>query len=105
MRSFPGNFLSWRGILDDSHMLGLYNGSLHEVLKTTTAKKGQAQVSALGFNISCGYVTANIQLVELVPVNPVSGFSGSGFDLTVNGVPAFIFSHCMSFPSFVKTNI
>ncbi|KAJ7875789.1 hypothetical protein B0H13DRAFT_1893953 [Mycena leptocephala] len=77
-------------------MLGLYNSSLDEVLKTTTAKKGQAQVSALGFNISCGYVTANIQLVELVPVNPVSGFSGSGFDLTVYGVPAFIFSHSPS---------
>jgi hypothetical protein len=59
MLTFPTNFLPWRRIFDESGMLGLFNSSLYDVLDATSAP-GQANVSAVGFNISCGYRSANI---------------------------------------------
>ncbi|KAJ7191489.1 hypothetical protein GGX14DRAFT_600487 [Mycena pura] len=63
MITFPGQLLPWRGIFDDSQMLGLSNGSLYEVLDVTTPGNDKAQVSAIGFNITCGYLSAEIQSV------------------------------------------
>lgn len=51
-----GQFLPWIGDLDESKTLGLANGSLYEVLAISTPQDGEAIVSALGFNITCGYV-------------------------------------------------
>ncbi|KAF8193156.1 hypothetical protein K438DRAFT_1829199 [Mycena galopus ATCC 62051] len=65
MRTFPVNLLPWRGIFDDSQMIGLSNSSVYEILKTTTSGKGEAQVSALGFNVSCGYPSPKIDYVDL----------------------------------------
>jgi hypothetical protein len=39
-------------------MPGLSNGSLYETLENTTQGTGQALVSAIGFNVTCGYLTA-----------------------------------------------
>ncbi|KAJ6474834.1 hypothetical protein C8R45DRAFT_1010680 [Mycena sanguinolenta] len=60
MLTFPTNFLPWRGIFDETGMLGLFNSSLYEVLDATPAP-GQAKVSAVGFNISCGYRSAIVR--------------------------------------------
>ncbi|KAJ6506663.1 hypothetical protein C8R45DRAFT_1175809 [Mycena sanguinolenta] len=76
MTTFAVHLLPFRGLFDDSQMLGLLNGSLHEVLRNTTSAKGTAHVSAFGFNISCGYVPARIS-----NVNPVD------IDVLVNGLP------------------
>ncbi|KAJ7838037.1 hypothetical protein B0H13DRAFT_2104281, partial [Mycena leptocephala] len=58
--SFCTDFLPWTGSLDDFQLLGLYNDSLHEVLQNTTSGRGQASVSATGFDITCGYIHAEI---------------------------------------------
>ncbi|KAJ7844156.1 hypothetical protein B0H13DRAFT_2096911, partial [Mycena leptocephala] len=58
--SFCTDFLPWTGSLDDFQLLGLYNGGLHEVLQNTTSGRVQASVSATGFNITCGYIHAEI---------------------------------------------
>ncbi|KAJ7217259.1 hypothetical protein GGX14DRAFT_541785 [Mycena pura] len=78
MLGYPAEFLPWRGILDDSQMLGLSNGSLYEVLDATTPgnDKAQLQVSAIGFNITCGYLSVKIKDV----------LDGQ-IDILVDGVP------------------
>jgi hypothetical protein len=53
--STVGQFLPWIGDLDESKTLGLANGSLYEVLATSTPQDGEAMVSAVGFNVTCGY--------------------------------------------------
>ncbi|KAF7377889.1 hypothetical protein MSAN_00212600 [Mycena sanguinolenta] len=63
MTTFATNILPFRGLFENS-MLGLLNGTIYEVLTNTTTEKGTAQVSALGLNISCGYVPAQIRNVE-----------------------------------------
>ncbi|KAJ7229942.1 hypothetical protein GGX14DRAFT_581646 [Mycena pura] len=65
MSTWPVEFLPFRGIFDDSQMLGLSNGSLYEVLDATTPGNDTAQISAIGFNITCGYLSAEIQSVDL----------------------------------------
>ncbi|KAJ7901395.1 hypothetical protein B0H13DRAFT_1883072 [Mycena leptocephala] len=64
MATFPSQFLPWRGVFDDSQMVGLFNSSLYEVLQKTTNEKGHAQVLATGFNISCGYLPAVLNKVD-----------------------------------------
>ncbi|KAF8186116.1 hypothetical protein K438DRAFT_1936834 [Mycena galopus ATCC 62051] len=76
MITFPGRFLQWRGVFDDSQMLGLSNGSLYEVLTNTTSGPGKAQVSALGFNISCGYLSGS--LTEIPEWGPEFEIGGNG---------------------------
>ncbi|KAJ7193131.1 hypothetical protein GGX14DRAFT_593206 [Mycena pura] len=66
MITFPVESLPWRGIFDDSQMVGLSNGSLYEVLDATTPGNDKAQVSAIGFNITCGYRSAKIQSVDVI---------------------------------------
>ncbi|KAJ7321552.1 hypothetical protein DFH08DRAFT_617149, partial [Mycena albidolilacea] len=56
MTVFPSQFLPWIGNLDSTQTLGLFNGSLYEVLDEEDLGNGNAYVSALGFNISCGYL-------------------------------------------------
>jgi hypothetical protein len=41
-------------------MVGLLNGSLYEALQNPTVEQGQAPIMALGFDIICGYLPANI---------------------------------------------
>jgi uncharacterized membrane protein YeaQ/YmgE (transglycosylase-associated protein family) len=50
-----GDFLPWMGSLNTSQM-GLFNGSLYDVLADPYqgTNPGTAQVSAVGFNITCG---------------------------------------------------
>ncbi|KAF8183342.1 hypothetical protein K438DRAFT_2164498 [Mycena galopus ATCC 62051] len=48
------NFLPWIHNLDDT--LGLFNGSLYDVLQDTNLGNGSAEISLTGFNISCGYL-------------------------------------------------
>ncbi|KAF7333130.1 hypothetical protein MVEN_02378500 [Mycena venus] len=50
-------FLEWIHNLDSSETLGLINGSLYNVLNDTTLTAGEAQISATGFNVSCGYLS------------------------------------------------
>ncbi|KAJ6526394.1 hypothetical protein B0H19DRAFT_1084493 [Mycena capillaripes] len=76
MATFSVDFLTWRGIFDDSPMIGLFNDSLYEVLQKTRSGKGEAQISALGFNVD-------------VVKDPTSE---AGLELTVNGVSAWLSS-------------
>jgi hypothetical protein len=54
------SFLPWINNLDESQTLGLFNNSLYEVLQDTNLGSGEAPVSAIGFNISCGYLPYNV---------------------------------------------
>ncbi|KAJ6525232.1 hypothetical protein DFH09DRAFT_1095708 [Mycena vulgaris] len=81
MTTYPTNFLPWRGIFDNSQMLGLFNGSLYEVLQNTTNGKGQARVSATGFKITCGYVPAVLDQVS-------SDVGSLTWNFTFNGLGA-----------------
>lgn len=65
MTTFPADFLPWRGIFDDSQMLGLFNSSLYQVLQNTTNGRGHVEVSAIGFNITCGYLPVVLNRVDL----------------------------------------
>ncbi|KAJ7187469.1 hypothetical protein GGX14DRAFT_485502 [Mycena pura] len=80
MITFPMEFLPWRGIFDDSQMLGLSNGSLYEVLDSTIPGNDKAQVSGIGFNITCGYRSAQIQSVDVARQDIVLFVDG---DLTI----------------------
>jgi hypothetical protein len=87
MNTFPPQFLQWSGIFDESQMLGLLNGTLHEVLQNATSGKGQAQVSAIGLNITCGYLPAKIK----------NGRDGSGFNISLGtGGSTLLPTICMS---------
>ncbi|KAF7330600.1 hypothetical protein MSAN_02460200 [Mycena sanguinolenta] len=48
------DFLPWINNLEDT--LGLFNGSLYDVLQDTNLGNGSAEISLTGFNISCGYL-------------------------------------------------
>ncbi|KAJ7676609.1 hypothetical protein DFH06DRAFT_1291586 [Mycena polygramma] len=67
MNSYPTSFLPWRGILDNSQMSGLFESSLYEGLQTVTLSKGEASISAVGFNVTCGFLPAAIEHVYLDP--------------------------------------
>jgi hypothetical protein len=60
MSTFPIQFLPYQGIFYNTSTPGLMNSTLHEVLQKTTSEKGQAQVLALGFDVTCGYLNVNI---------------------------------------------
>ncbi|KAF8152683.1 hypothetical protein K438DRAFT_1987837 [Mycena galopus ATCC 62051] len=97
MNSFPSSFLPWHGIFDDSQLLGLSNGSLYEVLETTTSDPGNAQISALGFNVSCGEV--NFTWYEDASTNPQLVFNitnGTG------GIEAFSVYSEVLFPNQIS---
>jgi hypothetical protein len=49
-----GAFVEWLGCLDESKKLGLYNGSLYDVLTSPYPDNGTGNISAVGFNITCG---------------------------------------------------
>jgi hypothetical protein len=87
MTSYPAEFLPWWGIFDDTPTPGLFNNSLYEVLQNTTSGKGEARVSALGFNITCGYLDANINSVDL---------DNSIVYFTVNSTQILLDPDCMS---------
>ncbi|KAJ6449264.1 hypothetical protein C8R45DRAFT_1131086 [Mycena sanguinolenta] len=53
--TFPQQFLPWFGNLQDSQTVGLFNGTMYEVLQGSNLGPGIANVSAAGINISCGY--------------------------------------------------
>ncbi|KAF8186112.1 hypothetical protein K438DRAFT_1836054 [Mycena galopus ATCC 62051] len=78
LNTFTASFLPWRGVFDDSQILGLSEGSLYEVLTNATSGPGQAQISALGFNISCGYLSGNLS---------GSGTEDLEFEIGGNSVP------------------
>jgi hypothetical protein len=48
------DFLPWIRNLEDT--IGLFNGSLYDVLQDPDLGNGSAEVSVTGFNISCGYL-------------------------------------------------
>ncbi|KAF7359656.1 hypothetical protein MVEN_00689700 [Mycena venus] len=58
------SFLPWIHNLDDT--IGLFNGSLYDVLQDINLGNGSATVSAIGFNITCGYLPGINTKVELV---------------------------------------
>lgn len=64
MTVFPRQFLPWVGNLDEPQMLGLFNNSLYEVLQDINVWSGEAEVSAIGFNITCGYLPAEINALS-----------------------------------------
>ncbi|KAJ6488838.1 hypothetical protein C8R45DRAFT_929540 [Mycena sanguinolenta] len=68
MTAFPSSFLPWVGNLEDSQTVGLFNSSLYEALQDTTLGPGIANVSAVGINISCGFVPP--ESVNVVAVDP-----------------------------------
>lgn len=62
MTLFPSQFLPWINNLNSSQTLGLFNGSLYEVLNDDAIGNGKASVSAIGFNITCGYLLGVIHV-------------------------------------------
>ncbi|KAF7330599.1 hypothetical protein MSAN_02460100 [Mycena sanguinolenta] len=59
------DFLPWIGNLQESETLGLFNGSLYDTLESLALEGVPTQVSAAGFNISCGYLLGeNIGYVQ-----------------------------------------
>ncbi|KAJ7142380.1 hypothetical protein C8R44DRAFT_846434 [Mycena epipterygia] len=62
-----GDFLPWMQTLNGSSTLGLFNGSLYEVLTELGPGTAPARVSAVGFNVSCG--TPNPSDVTSTPNN------------------------------------
>lgn len=48
------SFLPWIHNLDDT--IGLFNGSLYDVLQDINFGTGSADISAIGFNMTCGYL-------------------------------------------------
>lgn len=60
MATFPQDFLRWHRMFNDSEKYGLLNGSLYEVLQDTTPGRGIAQVSAMGFDVTCGHLPASV---------------------------------------------
>ncbi|KAJ7819968.1 hypothetical protein B0H13DRAFT_2452399 [Mycena leptocephala] len=55
MTTFPTQFLTWIGNWNPSQTLGLFNGTLYDVLQDVTLGTGEAKVMATGFNFTCGY--------------------------------------------------
>ncbi|KAJ6506664.1 hypothetical protein C8R45DRAFT_1090347 [Mycena sanguinolenta] len=53
-----GAFLPWVTNLDPALTLGLSNRSLYDVLESASLSGGPAEISAVGFNITCGYIPA-----------------------------------------------
>jgi hypothetical protein len=51
------NFLPWIGNLNESETLGLFNGTLYDTLESAVLTGTTTQVSAIGFNVSCGYIS------------------------------------------------
>jgi hypothetical protein len=49
-------FVPWIGNLDESQTLGLFNGSIYDVLQDVFPAGKPAQVTAVGYNITCGYL-------------------------------------------------
>ncbi|KAJ7192328.1 hypothetical protein GGX14DRAFT_595889 [Mycena pura] len=61
-----GAILPWINGLDDSRKLGLSNGSLYDVLEQAYPGSGLTEVSALGFNVTCGYIPdIAVQMIEV----------------------------------------
>ncbi|KAJ7467499.1 hypothetical protein FB451DRAFT_1258708, partial [Mycena latifolia] len=86
MTVFPSQFLPWIGNLDSSQTLGLFNGSLYEVLDDGDFGNGEAPVSVLGFNITCGYLPAAINASTIEGLDMVSldlGPFGAVYDVDV----------------------
>ncbi|KAF7348043.1 hypothetical protein MSAN_01756700 [Mycena sanguinolenta] len=82
MTTFATGFLPFRGVFNDSQMLGVLDGTLYEVLANTTSERATAQVSALGFNISCGYVPAQILPIAIAEY----GGGDNDLEVTVDGL-------------------
>ncbi|KAF8169180.1 hypothetical protein K438DRAFT_1774429 [Mycena galopus ATCC 62051] len=82
MVQFPINSLPWIGSLDDSQILGLFNGSLYEVLQDVNLGVGAAIVSATGINITCGYLSAGVSTFdESISLGSVGKISQQSLDL------------------------
>jgi hypothetical protein len=78
MATYPTQFLPWWGIFDDSPTPGLFNGTLYEVLQNTTQTQNKAEVSAMGFNITCGYLPAHITWVDLPSLDVLQSEAQNG---------------------------
>ncbi|KAJ7210336.1 hypothetical protein GGX14DRAFT_565541 [Mycena pura] len=78
MLGYPAEFLPWRGILDDSQMLGLSNGSLYEVLDATTPGNDKAQlqivilVDGVPGSMTLGYGDLVPNTVSLGPLGAIN---------------------------------
>jgi hypothetical protein len=55
MTTFPTQFLPWIGNWNPSQTLGLFNGTLYDVLQDAALGSGEAKVMATGFNFTCSY--------------------------------------------------
>ncbi|KAJ7605865.1 hypothetical protein B0H17DRAFT_1154178 [Mycena rosella] len=66
--------------LDEFKTLGLFNGSLYDVLSTTNQGDGEAMVSAVGFNITCGYLRGVNVLDVQIPVDRETSSQWPGYD-------------------------
>jgi hypothetical protein len=67
--TYPLLVLPWWGMFNGTQTPGLLNNSLYEILENTTLTNGKAQVSAIGFNITCGYLPAVI--IEALDSDPL----------------------------------
>jgi hypothetical protein len=79
-------FLPWKGNLEDSEILGVFNGSLYYTLESAIPDGFPTQVPALGFNISCKYLPG-----ENIGFNYSSGFNGPYWEISLPLVSTDIF--------------
>ncbi|KAJ7610615.1 hypothetical protein DFH06DRAFT_1485488 [Mycena polygramma] len=91
-----GDFLPWMGTLvEQSKTLGLYNGSLYDVLNSSSSATTPATVSATGFNVTCGYLTN----VSIVP----SDLTQSSLAWNITLPDGFTFQPSSSGPNILTT--
>ncbi|KAF7378111.1 hypothetical protein MSAN_00235300 [Mycena sanguinolenta] len=84
-----GSFLPWVNDLDPALTLGLSNGSLYDVLETAYLSSSPAEISAVGFNITCGYIP-HLTVKEIQPTYYDISFPADDFVLELRIIPGNI---------------
>ncbi|KAF7363029.1 hypothetical protein MVEN_00654700 [Mycena venus] len=91
-----GNFFPWMNtLLEQNKTIGLFNGSLYDVLVHSVSATAPANISANGFNVTCGYIP-NINITASNVVN-----ASLAWNITLpNG---FMFQPSSSGPNILTT--
>ncbi|KAF8214817.1 hypothetical protein K438DRAFT_2138348 [Mycena galopus ATCC 62051] len=91
-----GNFFPWiHTLLEQNETIGLFNGSLYDVLAGPVSATAPANISASGFNVTCGYIP-NINITASNVVN-----ASLAWNITLpNG---FMFQPSSSGPNILTT--
>ncbi|KAJ6537821.1 hypothetical protein B0H19DRAFT_1382511 [Mycena capillaripes] len=94
---YLGDFLQWMPLTEQSKtgQVGLFNGTLYDVLKNPVLATGPANVSAKGVNVTCGYLPN----LKVTPSNLVN--SSLAWNITLPS--GFLFQPHSSGPNIITT--